>query len=66
MEKEALTNAIRQEHMIGRKRLDLSYHNLFRGNVDKVLEMSWERKMQWLDSVWAGRDRLHLNSSFDH
>ena len=58
LEAEALDRVVQEEFIIGRNSLSFDYIGLFRQNLDMLLEEDTNFKMQWLYSVWAGRDRL--------
>ena len=59
-EQNAIDLAIRQEHLIGRNGLSMECGQLFQGDVNLMLKANWRIKLQWLDKVWAGRDRIRL------
>ena len=61
-EQNAIDSSIRQEHLIGRHGLSMEYQQLFHGDVNLLLKANWRTKLQWLDKVWAGRDRLRLQN----
>ena len=59
-EQNAIDLAIRQEHLIGRNGLGMECGQFFQGDVNLMLKANWRIKLQWLDKVWAGRDRIRL------
>ena len=61
-EQNAIDLAIRQEHLIGRNGLSMEHGQLFQGDVNRTLKANWRTKLQWLDKVWAGRDRIRLQN----
>ena len=50
--------AIRFEFSIGRNRLGPEYSSLFTGSIDLIVKKNTNFHIQWLASVWAGRDAL--------
>ena len=57
-ERRSIDRTLRQEYLTGRNGLDVTYNNFFRAEIDRLLNKNWSAKLQWLDSLWAERDRI--------
>ena len=58
LEWEAIDKAIRGEFMIGLDSTDNSIAGFFWGNINQILAIHTNIKIQWLESVWGERDKL--------
>ena len=58
LEQEAIDKAIQGKFMIGLDSIDNSIAGFFWGNINQVLTMHTNTKMQWLESVWGERNKL--------
>lgn len=64
-EEAAVNQAIREEFTIGRNGLSSEYEGLFRGSTERLIKGDTAARLQWLSSVWAGRDRLRKDQGLD-
>ena len=64
-EQAAVDEAIRFECSIGRDQLPREYQGLFRENPNDLVQQNWATKLQWLHSVWAGRDRVRREQDLE-
>ena len=64
-EREAIDYTLHQEYATCHDGLDASYIGLFQIPIAKLLAKDDVSKLQWLDSVWAGRDRLRKDMDLE-
>ena len=64
-ERQAVTQVVHYEFMIGRNRLGPTYLGLFQGSVHNLLKKDNTSLLLWLESVWLARDRLRDEEGLD-
>jgi hypothetical protein len=55
-ESAAVTREIRKEYVMAGNGLPPSYHHLFLGNIEELINQPIHIKQEWLKSVWVARD----------
>ena len=64
-ERQAVTQVVHYEFMIGRNGLGPAYLGLFQGSVHSLLKKDTTSLLLWLELVWLARDQLREEEGLD-